>query len=73
MIQEIIVYSILIVTFGLTFYKLIGFFEVFRNGSTKSACGTCSSGSCGSCSLKPTIEHNKPFYPLKVDHEKMKI
>ncbi|NPD47697.1 hypothetical protein [Lentimicrobium sp. S6] len=71
MIQEIIVYAILIITFGLTFYKLFGFFDMFKNDSNKSACGSCASSSCGSCSVKIIANNKKILHPLKVDHEKM--
>lgn len=71
MIQEIIVYTILIITFGLTFYKMIGFFEVFKENSTKSACSTCSSGACGSCAVKAIKDNPSIIHPIKVDHEKL--
>lgn len=71
MLQEIIVYIILIFAFGITIYKSLGFFNVFgHKKDNASVCGSCSSGACGSCSLKTNITYGKPVMPLKIDHQK---
>jgi len=51
MVQEIITYIILAISFGLTFYKTLGFFNLF-NGMKSTNKPGCASGSCSSCSFK---------------------
>lgn len=69
MIQEIIVYIILAFTFGLTIYKSIGFFSVFK-ATSKAGCNTCSSGACSSCSFQKTAVITPPVLPLKIISKK---
>lgn len=71
MLQEIIVYIILAISFIIALYKMIGFFGVFNSTSSKSACGSCTSGGCGSCSLKSSINQKPPLFPIKIDTERL--
>jgi len=45
MVQEIITYIILAYSFGITFYKGLGFFSMFGS-QPSNACSSCASGGC---------------------------
>jgi len=72
MIQEILVYVILIISFGISLYKFIGFFGLFKTKASHSACGTCTSGGCGSCSIGQYQHLPNKINRLKIDTEKIK-
>ncbi|OYT17756.1 MAG: hypothetical protein B7C24_00875 [Bacteroidetes bacterium 4572_77] len=61
MLQEITTYIILAISFGIFFYKLFHFFDVFKENNTKSACASCTAGSCGGCALADLKKPQKPY------------
>lgn len=63
MLQETITYIILAISFGLTIYRTLGFFNVFDKTKTTDSLG-CSSGSCSSCSFKHLHTAITPILPL---------
>lgn len=72
MLQEIIVYIILFISFGITIYKMLGFLNIFKENRNKSACGSCAAGSCGSCSMKSYQHLPNSIQNLKIDTEDLK-
>ncbi len=55
--QDIIVYILLGLTFGIVLYKM---YKKYFNNSTESVCGTC--GNCDlkkSCSIQQSLEKTK--------------
>lgn len=71
MVQEIISYIIIIFSFGITVYKFIRFFDVFKENGQSSACHTCSSGGCGSCGIKSDVRLNNIAKPIKIDSKNL--
>lgn len=72
MLQEIIVYIILSLSFGYTFYNMLGFFNLFKGKNKSSACGSCASGSCGTCSLKTYQHLPESVQSIKIDSKNIK-
>jgi len=65
MIQEIAVYIILGISFGIIIFKSLSFFEILKNNNS-SACTTCASGGCASCSLRMNKDFTLPVQSLKI-------
>lgn len=64
MIQEVITYIILLITFTYTAYKFIFFFisNNKNNSSNNSACSNCSPNSCEGCAF-----NNKNYKKDRID------
>jgi len=72
MLQEILVYIVLALTFGYTIFKALESFHIIgKKKPNASACSSCSSGACGSCSIS-SLSKSQPSFPLKVLHEEIK-
>jgi hypothetical protein len=71
MLQEVLVYIILALTFGYAIFKLLESFHIIgKKKPNATACSSCSSGACGSCSIS-SLSGNQPTFPLKVLHEEI--
>ena len=67
MVQELIVYFILLLTAVHLIYKTILFFKPSGNNTN---CSSCAVGSCSNCSLKFDFKSIKPDFDDSINRKK---